>query len=237
MRHLIVLLLLLVPADAHLGNENNTEARLYSDSMRLVIRTSILFAWTLLGDNAPALADEAGQAIVRPLLIATAPELISVTAGGKALLPTQVDCVFEVEKDVAFVLNLERPTAWPVVVEAKFFDRLSSLDTGTIHVFDYTASRLSRDLEPIAQAVTDQRSPSLSFSLVAAASPAAASVSVVKPLTEFPTKLVGTSLLLLAAGLIGFLTYRRLRRQGGGDRPHFQRCHLRQWRHPVRRCE
>ena len=34
MRHLVVLLLLLVPAEAHLGNENNTEARLYSDSMR-----------------------------------------------------------------------------------------------------------------------------------------------------------------------------------------------------------
>ena len=214
MRHLIVLLLLLVPAEAHLGNENNTEVRIYSDSMPVVIRTSVLFAWTLLGDNAPALADEAGQATVRPLLISAAPELISVTAGGKALVPTQVDCVFEVEKDVAFVLNFDRPAAWPVVVEAKFFDRFSSLDTGTIRVFDYTASRFSRDLEPIAQAVIDQRNPSLSFSLAAAVSPAAAQVSVVKPSTGSYMKALGISFLLLAAGLIGFLTYRRLRIHG-----------------------
>lgn len=214
MRHLVVLLLLLVPAEAHLGNENNTEVRIYSDSMRVVIRTSVLFAWTLLGDNAPALADEAGQAIVRPRLIAAAPELISVTAGGKALVPTQVDCVFEVEKDVAFVLNFDRPAAWPVVVEAKFFDRFSSLDTGTIRVFDYTASRFSRVLEPIAQAVIDQRSPALSFSLVAAVSPAAAPISVVKPTTGFSMKLLGISLLVLAANVIGFLTYCRLRGHG-----------------------
>ena len=47
MRSLVVLLLLLVPAKAHLGNENNTEVRVYSDSIRVVIRTSILFAWSL----------------------------------------------------------------------------------------------------------------------------------------------------------------------------------------------
>lgn len=211
MRHLVVLLLLLVPAEAHLGNENNTEVRIYSDSMRVVIRTSVRFAWTLLGENAPALADEAGQAIVRPQLIAAAPELISVTAGGKALVPTQVDCVFEVEKDVAFVLNFDRPAAWPVVVVAKFFDRFSSLDTGTIRVFDYTASRFSRDLEPIAQAVIDPRSPSLSFSLAAAVSPIASPASIVKPTPRVSMEFLGISFLLLAAGLIGFLTHRRLR--------------------------
>ena len=211
MRYLVVLLLLLVPAKAHLGNENNTEVRIYSDSMRVVIRTSTLFAWTLLGENAPAMADDADQAIVRPRLIAAAPELITVTAAGKLLVPTKVDCVFEVEKDVAFVLNFERPTEWPVVVVANFFDRFSSLDTGTISVFDYTASRFSRDLEPIAQAVIDQRSPSLSFSLGAAVSPAAAPIAGVKPTTEFSMKLLGISLLLLAAGLIGFLTHRLLR--------------------------
>ena len=214
MRHLVVLLLLLVPAEAHLGNENNTEVRIYSDSMRVVIRTSVRFAWTLLGENAPALADEAGQAIVRPLLIAAAPELITVTAAGKLLVPTKVDCVFEVEKDVAFVLNFDRPAAWPVVVVAKFFDRFSSLDTGTIRVFDYTASRFSRDLEPIAQAVIDPRNPSLSFSLVAAVSPAAAPISVVKPTTGFSMKLLGISLLVLAASVIGFLAYCRLRGHG-----------------------
>ena len=32
--------------------------------MRVGIRTSVLFAWTLLGEKAPAMADEVGQAIV-----------------------------------------------------------------------------------------------------------------------------------------------------------------------------
>ena len=220
MRHLFSLLLVwvsVIAAEAHLGNENNTEVRVYSDTMRVVIRTSIPFAWSLLGDGAPAMADEAGQAVGRPRLIEAAPGLITVTAGGKPMIPHKVDCVFEVEKDVAFVLNFERPVEWPVVVEARFFGRLSSLDTGTIRVFDYTASRFSRDLEPIANAVIDQLRPSLSFTLAAAASPqpAPAAVAATPAAVGNPAgvsrKTVGISFLLLAAGLIGFLAIRRLR--------------------------
>lgn len=72
MRHLVVLLFLLVSAEAHLGNENNTEVRVYPDSMRVVVRTSVRFAWALLVENAPAMADEVGQGIARPQLIAVA---------------------------------------------------------------------------------------------------------------------------------------------------------------------
>ena len=43
-------------ARAHLGNDNTTEIRVHADSMRLVLRTSIPFAWSLLGENAPAMA-------------------------------------------------------------------------------------------------------------------------------------------------------------------------------------
>lgn len=217
MRYFVVLLLLLVPAKAHLGNENNTEVRIYSDSMRVVVRTSVRFAWTLLGEDAPAIADEAGQAIARPQLIALAPDLLTVTAGGKTLVPTKVDCVFEVEKDVAFVVNFERPAEWPVVIVANFFDRFSSLDTGTISVFDHTASRFSGDLEPLARAVIDQRSPSLSFSLAAAVSRTATRISSTEPSAAVPRKLLGISILVLLAGLIGLLTHRRLR--GHGRKP------------------
>ncbi|MES2922531.1 MAG: hypothetical protein V4819_13345 [Verrucomicrobiota bacterium] len=221
MRRLFVMLLLLVPiisAEAHLGNENNTEVRVYSDTMRVVLRTSIPFAWNLLGDGAPALADEAGQAIAQPLLIAAAPGLITVTAGGKPMIPHQVDCLFEVEKDVAFVLNFERPAAWPAVVEARFFDRFSSLDTGTIQVFDYTASRFSRDLEPVAKAVIDQGSPSLSFTLAAAISPTPVPEAVPPTPAAVAAPTAGTSrtilaviVSLLAAAWVGFLTCRRWR--------------------------
>jgi hypothetical protein len=215
------LLLILVPvlaAEGHVGNENNTEVRVYADSMRVVMRTSIRFAWTLLGERAPAMADEAGQAIARPMLTAVTPNLISVTAGGKPLSPIQVDCVFEVEKDVAFILNFERPAAWPVVVEARFFDRFSSLDTGTISVFDYTASRFCRDLEPIAKGTIDQRTPALSFALAAVVKPAPAPEAVAPIQASAATPVAGTSRKILAtivslslAGLVGFLACRRWR--------------------------
>ena len=218
MRRLVILMLVIlaIAAEAHLGNENNTEVRVYSDTMRVVIRTSIPFAWILLGDSAPAMADEAGQAVAKPLLVGLVPGLIAVTAGGKTLLPSKVDCIFEVEKDVAFVLGFEHPAAWPVVIEARFFDRLSSLDTGTIDVFDYTASRFSRDLKPIAKGVIDQRSPSLSFTLGKVVSPAPVGKAapptpsiVAKPVPGISTKVFALIVSLLAAGWIGFLTRRR----------------------------
>lgn len=224
MRRLISLLLVwvsVIAAEAHLGNENNTEVRVYSDTMRVVIRTSIPFAWNLLGDGAPAMADEAGQAIVRPRLIAAAPGLITVTAGGKPMIPRKVDCVFEVEKDVAFVLNFDRPAAWPVVVEARFFDRLTSLDSGTIRVFDHTASRFTRDLEPVAGGVIGQRAPSLSFTLGAADRPAPTReavpptpAAVARPTAGISKKVLAVVISLLAAGWVGFLTCRRWRSPG-----------------------
>jgi hypothetical protein len=224
MRRLFLLLLVLVPvivAEGHVGNENNTEVRVYSDTMRVVIRTSIRFAWTLLGESAPAIADEAGQATIRPLLVEMAPGLISVTAGGKPMVPNKVDCVFEAEKDVAFVLNFERPAAWPVVVEARFFDRFSSLDSGRISVFDYTASRFSRDLEPIADGVIDQRGPSLSFTLAATVSPAPVAeavaptpASAARPAAGISSRVLAMVVSLVAAGWVGFLTCRRWRGLG-----------------------
>ncbi|OYV05186.1 MAG: hypothetical protein CFE26_12935, partial [Verrucomicrobiales bacterium VVV1] len=82
MRRLIRSFLLLLTAgsaSAHLGNENNTEVRVYSDRMQVVVRTSIPFAWTVLGERAPAVADETGRVVARPLLIAAAPGLFQVT--------------------------------------------------------------------------------------------------------------------------------------------------------------
>lgn len=222
MHRLLILLLILAavtPAGAHLGNENNTEVRVYSDKLRVVLRTSITFAWKVLDEGAPAMADESGQAIAKPLLIAAAPGLISVSAGGRLLTATQVDCMFEVEKDVAFVLEFERPTKWPVVVEARFFNLFSSLESGTITVFDYTASRFSRDLEPVAHQVIDARNPSLSFNLrvaIAAPPPEFAPPTPVPATTADaggPRKWIAVLILLVAAGVLGWLARRRLRRE------------------------
>jgi hypothetical protein len=198
-------------AGAHLGNENNTEIRVHADSMRLVLRTSIPFAWSLLGENAPAMADEAGQAAARPGLLAAAPALVTVTAAGKPMNPTQVDCVFEVPDDVAFIFHFKRPADWPVGVKMEFFDRLGSLETGTIAVFDYTASRFARDVEPFARKTLDRNHPLFSFTLV---QPPVATAPVPPPPLRQPAAkrwIVAALFLAVSVAGIGWLAVRRLR--------------------------
>lgn len=208
----LLFLAAVLPAGAHLGNENSTEIRVYADSMRIVLRTSIPFAWSLLDGNAPAMADEAGQAIAKPLLIAAAPALVSVTSGGKPMSPTQVDSLFEVENDVAFIFNFKRPTEWPVEVKMEFFQRLGNLETGPIAVFDYSASRFLRDVEPFAQKILDRNNPSLSFTL--APPPAASKPESPPPPPRTPggnRRIMVLLLLLGGIGGVGVLAYRRIK--------------------------
>lgn len=150
---------------AHVGFENDTEIRVFPDSMRVVIRTSIPFAQALLGDGSPLLTNEAGRNAAKPLLVKSAAELISITAGGKSFPASGSDCLFEVQDDVAFILNFPRPTEWPVVVKADFFPRFGNLETGTIAAFDCTASRFSREVEPLKRTIIDPRNSSFTFSL------------------------------------------------------------------------
>jgi hypothetical protein len=201
-----------VPANAHLGNENNTEIRVFADSMRIILRTSIPFAWSLLGADAPPMADEAGQAVAKPLLIAAAPGLITVTAGGNPLTPAQTDCMFEVQDDVAFIYNFKRPVDWPVVVKIEFFTRLGNLETGTIAAYDYSASRFARDVEPLARKTIDRDSPSLSFTLVPP--PVAATPQPQPTPTPRPPggswKIAGILFLLTGVATVAGLVFRRM---------------------------
>ena len=154
------------PAHAHGGYESETEVRLFPDRMRIVTRTSLPFAWRILGDRAPATSDEAGQAAAKPLLAAAAATLFEVTAGGTPLTPVKTGCVFEVHDlhdHAAFTLDFARPAAWPVMVKATFFPLLGELDTGTIAVFDHTASPLQRDNEPLLKRSLSLQSPSVTF--------------------------------------------------------------------------
>lgn len=155
-------------ASAHGGFESETEVRLLPDRMRIVTRTSLPFAWRILGDRAPATNDAAGQATARPLLAAAAAGLFEVSAGGEPLSPTKTDCVFEVHDlhdHAAFTLDFARPTASPVVIKATFFPLLGELDTGTIAVFDQSASRFQRDVEPMLKKALYRQGPSISFDL------------------------------------------------------------------------
>ncbi len=208
----VLLLALPHPARAHLGNENTTDIRVDADSMRLVLRTSIPFAWSLLGENAPAMADEAGKVAAMPMLASAAPALLTVTAGGKRMTPSQVDCLFEVQDDVAFIFNFKRPAEWPVEVRMEFFDRLGSLETGTIAVSDYTSSRFARDVEPFVRKTLDRNHPSYSFALVQA--PVAATPLPPLPPAREPTgirRIVVVFFLIVGVAGIGWLARRRLR--------------------------
>ena len=216
MPRLLSLLLFLssaVASEAHIGGENSTEVRVFSDGMRVVVRTSIPFAWGLMAERAPAMADEAGQTIARPLLAGIAGALVDVTAGGETMAATSTDCVFEVGEDVAFVIHFQRPERWPVVVRLRLFERAGSLDTGTIAAYDYTASRFLRDPEPIAARHVDQASPALSFSL----EPAASAESVAPEPAVAPPAPGGRTLpaLLMVAGVAAVVFLARCRLRAG----------------------
>lgn len=167
------MLLLAARAGAHGGFENETEVRVEPERMRIVVRSTVPFAWTLLGERAPRAADEAGQAIARPLLAAEATGLFKVDAGGKTLNPLKADCLFENlepgHEHVAFTLDFERPSEWPVTLEAMFFPMLGELDTGSIAIFDHTASRFARDIEPLLRKTISRGDPSVTFDIRPAA--------------------------------------------------------------------
>lgn len=167
------MLLMADHAGAHGGFENETEVRVDQERMRVVVRTSLSFAWTLLGDHAPRAADEVARAIARPILAAEAPGLFKVDAGGKSLTPLKADCLFENlepgHEHVAFTLDFAPPAEWPVTFEATFFPRLGELDTGSVAVFDQSQSRFNRDIEPLLRKTIHRGDPTVTFDLRPAA--------------------------------------------------------------------
>lgn len=220
-----LMFLLAVPAAGHIGFENDTEVRVFSDTMRVVVRTSVPFAWSLLADQAPVRGDEAGQAAAKPLLVEAAKELMTISADGRLLTPASTDCIFDVQNDVSFILNFERPADWPVTITAKFFPRFGNLETGTIAVYDYTASRFSRNLEPVAHKVIDPNDPSLSFSLgftkpvtkpipPTAGKNAMPEKKVARETPEKHSKLLAGLLMIAAAVGVVWVAWRRLHLPG-----------------------
>ncbi len=150
---------------AHGGFENRTDVRIYQDRIEMFVRTSYGLAWRILGERAPATADEAGQAIAKPLLAEAATELFELTAEGRTLHPKSSACFFELNQDVAFKLTYERPAQWPLVLRARFFNLLGPLDSGTLSVFDQTTAPYQHDIEPIAGKVISASDPTMTVSI------------------------------------------------------------------------
>jgi hydrogenase/urease accessory protein HupE len=182
---LLVVSLLAGKAAAHTGFENTTEIRVFPDRMRMVVRISYAFAWKMLGERAPATMDAAGQALAQPLLLERASGFFDLSAGGVPLAHKTSKCLFELNDDVAFVLTYDRPKAWPLVAEARFFHLLGSLDSGTISVFDESTGRPDADIEPVAGKVLFSNDTVFSYA-PAAVNPVAGEVVPPAPALERP---------------------------------------------------
>lgn len=162
---MVMLLTAFGRAAGHSGHGGSTEVRVFPDKMKIVIRTTLPFAWARLGAAAPARADQDGRTAALPLLVAAAPSMLRVTEGGVPMKPTDVDCMFELEDHVAFILNFPRPTKWPVELDAQYVRTLGELDTATVTVYDQTASRFARDIMPLLEKNVFEGDSMVSFSL------------------------------------------------------------------------
>jgi len=145
---IFLVLVMLGTANGHTGFENQTEVHLFPDRMEMIARTSVSLAWMMLGAHAPSQSDEAGQNQALPLLTAVASQWFEMVAGGRTMVPKKVDCVFELNRDVALTFVYERPKEWPVVFTARFFRLLGPLDSGSISFYDQTDCPDRRDVEP-----------------------------------------------------------------------------------------
>jgi len=148
----IVSFALITSSSAHDGLENEIEVRVHKDRIEVTVRSSLLFAWKLLGKDAPPDAGVASQKKAQPLLKGLAAELVDMSSGGKPLKLRSADCVFELEEHAAFVLVYEMPSGSPDIrFKASFFKTLGGLEEGTFRLVDLTRDPLSRDAEPLAR--------------------------------------------------------------------------------------
>jgi hypothetical protein len=176
---LIALLALAETAAAHSGYESETDVRIYADRMELNVRTTLGFAWKILGDRAPTDAGEAGQQTAVPLLKEKAPELFEVDSGGKQMDPKSVDCLFEVDDHVFLRLVYEFPSAWPLVMKARYFDLFDPLTFGTVRVFDQTDDPFNREIEALVEERIHKTRPVFTYD----PNPPAEVTEVVSPVT------------------------------------------------------
>ena len=69
-------------ASAHLGHGSEIEVRVFDDKIRIVLRTAVINAWSLMGEAAPQNFDEPGQVAAIPQLRNLAPDLLQFRKNG-----------------------------------------------------------------------------------------------------------------------------------------------------------
>lgn len=163
---------------AHDGLENETEVRVLKDRIEVTVRSSLLFAWKLLGKDAPRDAGEASREKAKPRLKELAAGLVGMSTGGKPLTLRSAGCVFELDEHAAFTLVYEMPAGSPEIqFKAAFFKTLGGLEEGSFRLIDLTQDPLKRDAEPLARKRLHRADDSFTF----ARTTQGVRVSVTKP--------------------------------------------------------
>lgn len=152
-------------AMGHVGFENSTEIRVQPERMQVQVRMAVVLTWKLMGERAPKFDDEESRQQMLQLLFDESPNLLKVTAGGEVMPIQMAEAGFNSEGDAEFTLSYERPSSWPVKVEALFFKIMSPLDSGTIRVFDESLRPATDEDAPIVGKVIVTADPSVSFRL------------------------------------------------------------------------
>lgn len=174
----LVSLLVITSLSAHDGLENETEVRVHKDRIEVTVRSSLLFAWKLLGKDAPADTSAASLEKARPKLVKIAPDLVALASHDQPLKLRSAECVFELEEHAAFVLVYEIPSGSPTIgFKASFFKTLGGLEEGTFRLVDLTRDPLSRDVEPLARKRLHRADDSFNFTC----GPGGVSIPAAKP--------------------------------------------------------
>ncbi len=151
---------------AHDGLENETEIRVRKDRIEITVRSSLLFAWRLLAEKAPADTSAASLEKAREELKKNAGKLVEMTAAGKPLKPRSVDCLFELEQHAAFLYVFEVPPGNPrIAFKASFLKSMSDTEEGTFRLIDLTRDPRRRDVEPLARKRLHRVDDSFVFSI------------------------------------------------------------------------
>ena len=137
---------------AHDGLENETEIRVRKDRIEVTLRSSLVFAWKLLGEEAPPDVGEASLEKARAALKESGKDLIEMTSGSSPLKLRSLDCQFELEQHVAFTFVFDVPAGNPEIrFKARFLKHMGELEEGTFRLIDLTRDPRRRDVEPLAR--------------------------------------------------------------------------------------
>jgi hypothetical protein len=151
---------------AHDGMENETEIRVRKDRIEITLRSSMVFAWRLLGEKAPPDTSEASLEKAGKELKEIGGSLVTLSSGDAPLKPRSVDCAFELEEHVAFTYVFDVPAGNPpLAFKAAFLKRMSDTEEGTFRLIDLTRDPRRRDVEPLARKRLHRVDDSFSFSI------------------------------------------------------------------------